>query len=105
MKSDDELDSLLRLSKPTMAIPHTFQAELWRRIAMAEDGSLGGRLSRWLRPLLSLVGTPPKRMTLCAVMVVGGLWFGRQRMDAGRDGRLAYLESVSPFMVAHRSGK
>ncbi len=37
--TDTELEGLLRQSKPTVKMPPTFQTEVWRRIAMAEEGA------------------------------------------------------------------
>lgn len=96
---------MLRQSKPTVAMPSTFQAEVWRRIAVAEEASLLSRWNRWLEPLLGWAAKPLGAAALFALMVGGGLLFGGMNKGGRSDGRVAYLESVSPFVAAHRGAK
>ena len=103
--TDSEIDALLRQSKPAVEMPPTFQAEVWRRIAVAEESSLGRKVGGWLEMLLSWVGRPLGAAALCALTVGGGLLLGGRVKPQGSDGRVAYLESVSPFVATHRSEK
>ncbi|MEN9284815.1 MAG: hypothetical protein RLZZ179_2308 [Verrucomicrobiota bacterium] len=105
MMTDTELDGLLRQSKLHVEMPPTFQAEVWRRIAMAEEASLWRRVAHWLEMPLGWVAKPLGAVALCALTVAGGLLLGGREKSRRPDGRVAYLESVSPFVVMHRSEK
>jgi hypothetical protein len=105
MMTDTELEGLLRQSKPTVKMPPTFQTEVWRRIAMAEEASLWSRVARWLEMPLGWAAKPLGAVALCALTVGGGLLLGGREKSRRPDGRVAYLESVSPFVVTQQSEK
>ena len=103
--TDAELHALLRSAKPEMEFPPSFPAEVWRRIAVAEASGVSGTWGCWVETLLGWAAKPAGVVALCAAMIGGGLWLGGQSPPEEGTGRDSYLESVSPFAVAHRSLK
>ena len=87
-----------------MPLPGAFQAEVWRRISQAQEDSLGARWARNWEALLSLLVRPAVAGTAVALMVAAGLFFGSSGQSPSQDGKLAYVESVSPFVQAHTGG-
>ena len=104
--SDNEagFDNLLRSARVNVPLPGAFQAEVWRRISQAQEDSLGARWARNWEALLSLLVRPAVAGTAVALMVAAGLFFGSSGQSPSQDGKLAYVESVSPFVQAHTGG-
>ena len=74
--SDSEFDELLRLAKVEVPLPGAFQAEVWRRIAVAQEASFGTRLSRLLEAVFDTLVRPVTASAMVIGMVSAGLWFG-----------------------------
>lgn len=98
---DSGFDRLLRSAKVEVPLPGTFQSEVWRRIAVAQESTLAGRFTRLLDSLMSGLTQPVAASAVILTMISGGLWFGSLGEDPVRDAKLAYVQSVSPFAHAH----
>jgi hypothetical protein len=95
---DERLRALLRVARPSPALPPGFQAAVWRRLEHAETASEStgatawlDRLTAWLlRPRLALAGVTVLLLIGVSMGVLRGLSVSK---DAARD---RYLASVSP---------
>jgi|GEM_PF-656602 len=101
-QDDGAFDDLLRSAKVEVPLPGIFQYEVWRRIAAAQESTLMARLARTLEPILALLSRPIAASASMVLMVSAGLWLGSLGMDPVRDGKLAYVASVSPFAQRHQ---
>lgn len=102
--SDPELDELLRSVKVRVPLPGTFQVEVWRRIAVSQEAALPVRISRWMDGFFNLLVRPTVATAAVLLMISAGAWLGSVGSDAGRDGKQAYVQSVSPFAQTHEGG-
>ena len=101
-QDDGAFDEMLRLAKVEVPLPGAFQSEVWQRIAVDQEWTLMARLVRILDPILSVLNGPIAASASVLVMVSAGLWLGSLGVYPARDGKLAYIESVSPFVQAHQ---
>lgn len=99
---DSRFDELLRSAEVKVPLPGAFQAEVWRRVAVAQESTLKARCSRVLDSLFGFIAQPVAASAMVLMMVSAGLWFGAQGASPVRDPKLAYVQSVSPF--AHQHG-
>ena len=102
IEDDGAFDEMLRLAKVEVPLPGAFQSDVWRRIAVDQESTLTARLARILDPILSLLNRPIAATASVVLMVSAGLWLGSLGAHPGRDGKLAYVESVSPFVQSHQ---
>lgn len=98
---DSEFNDLLRSAKAVPPLPGAFQAEVWRRIETAEADSFKLRMRNWVDGIHAMLVRPVAASAAVVLMVSAGLWFGAQVPESVRDPKLAYVESVSPFLQAH----
>jgi hypothetical protein len=101
-QDDGAFDELLRSAKAEVPLPGAFQSEVWQRIAVDQESTLMARLARILDPILSVLNRPIAASASVLLMVSAGLWLGSLRVYPARDGKLAYIESVSPFVQSHQ---
>lgn len=99
---DSGFDELLRSAEVTVPLPGAFQAEVWRRIAVAQETSFKARLERVLENVFGTLTRPVTASVMVLGMISAGLWFGSLGTEPVRDAKLAYVQSVSPF--AHQHG-
>ena len=100
--SDPEFDDLLRLAKAVPHLPGAFQAEVWKRIEAKDADSLTLRLTQWIESALTLLVRPMAASAAMILTISAGLWLGTQNPQSVRDPKIAYVESVSPFLQAHQ---
>jgi hypothetical protein len=101
---DSGFDELLRSAEVKVPLPGAFQAEVWRRIAVAQETSLRGRWERILEAIFGTLARPVTASVMVLGMVSAGLWFGSLGTEPVRDAKLAYIQSVSPFAHQHGEG-
>ena len=102
-QDDLGLDDLLRSAKVEVPLPGTFQAEVWRRIAVAQEATFSARLAQWTESVFGALVRPAWAAAAVAVMASTGAWLGLKGPgDTSTDGRVAYVQSVSPFAHSHR---
>lgn len=103
---DAELDALLRSATVEVPLPNSFQAEVWRRIAVKQDSAFPARFSRWLEGILRALVQPAGAAAAVAVTITAGAWLGSLETGAGKnDGKITYVQSISPFAAqAHEGG-
>jgi hypothetical protein len=99
---DGAFDEMLRSTKVEVPLPGAFQAEVWRRIAVHEDSAPLVRLTLALKPVLSLFNRPLAASASVLLTVLVGLWLGSLEAHPARDGKLDYVESISPFAQSHQ---
>ena len=100
----DELrfDELLRSAEVEVPLPGAFQSEVWRRIATAQESTFKERCSRAIEGLFGFMAQPVAASAMVLTMIGAGLWLGSVGEEPLRDGKLTYVQSVSPF--AHAVG-
>ncbi|MCB1096680.1 MAG: hypothetical protein KDN22_13970 [Verrucomicrobiae bacterium] len=96
--NDAGFDQLLRSANLEVPLPGAFQSEVWRRIAVARESTLTARLAHALESLLSSLAQPVAASVLVFATISAGLWFGARSTEPGHDAKLAYVQSVSPFV-------
>jgi hypothetical protein len=99
---DGAFDDLLRSAEVEVPLPGAFQFEVWRRIAVAQESTPMARLARIVDPIFGLLSRPLATTASVVLMISAGLWLGSLGVHPARDGKLAYVESVSPFAQSHR---
>lgn len=99
---DGAFDDLLRSAKVEVPLPGAFQFEVWRRIAVAHESTLMARLARIVDPIFGFLSRPLAASASVVLMIFAGLWLGSLGVHQARDGKLAYVESVSPFAQSHQ---
>ncbi len=99
---DPEFDDLLRLAKAVPPLPGAFQTEVWKRLEAKNADSLTFRLIQWIESALTLLVRPMAASVAVILTISAGLWLGTQNSQSVRDPKIAYVESVSPFLHAHQ---
>lgn len=96
--SDPQLSSLLRDSRPALALPPRFQQSVWRRI---EDSEAPVKTSSWLDVIANLILQPRFAVTAAAVVLLAGILAGvlEGRQMARHDAQMNYLASVVPHAI------
>lgn len=99
---DLELDKLLELAQVKM-VPHGgFQREVWLRIEVAETKGCRPRLSQIAERLFTWLALPPVALATCSLMLAAGVWSGLESGNLAPQGKMAYVQSISPFAQSHR---
>lgn len=98
---DSELDQLLRASGPAIQAPADFRRDVWLRIEASEASGRKTAWYHWIRRLLSRLALPPVALATCAVTILAGAWLGMSSDLPQTNGKVAYVQSISPF--AHSS--
>jgi hypothetical protein len=101
MSGDAGFDELLLSAEVKVPLPGAFQAEVWRRIAAAQETSFNGRWVRILDLVFGAFAKPAAASAMVLGMVSLGLWFGSLDAQPAQDAKLAYVQSVSPFAHPH----
>ncbi|MEO5715863.1 MAG: hypothetical protein ABIT37_20455 [Luteolibacter sp.] len=98
---DSEFDDLLRTTRDDVPLPLLFHQEVWQRIENAE----ADRSPEIVRfpPVMAAIARPWGAVAGVAAMVTLGLWLGAATVPEGKDAKLAYAQSISPF--AHSNDK
>jgi hypothetical protein len=99
--SGEGFDELLRSAEVKVPLPGTFHADVWRRIAAAQETSFKGRWERIFELIFGNLANPVTASTVVLGMVSLGLWFGSVGTQPAQDAKLAYVQSVSPFAHSH----
>jgi hypothetical protein len=97
LMNDSELDQLLKAAGTPAQPAAGFQRDVWFRIQAAETNGWKPRLDGILERFLGLFALPPVAIATCAVMVLGGAWFGLESGKSNPTGELSYVQSISPF--------
>jgi hypothetical protein len=99
MRTDEEIDALIRQSQAPITLKPDFSAEVWRRVALAEAAS---PRARWNDLVARVMGEFFRPVALAGsfVLAIGsGLWVGwRTHENEADQGRLVYVQSISPFV-------
>ncbi|MFN0129981.1 MAG: hypothetical protein ACKV19_25230 [Verrucomicrobiales bacterium] len=102
IQDDGAFDDWLRSAKVEVPLPGAFQSEVWRRIAVEQESTPMARLASLLDSILSALNRPVAATASVLLMVSAGLWLGSLGVPPARDGKFAYVESVSPFVPSHQ---
>jgi hypothetical protein len=95
---DIPLQTLLRESRTTPALPPRFQQNVWRRI---EDAEAPAKPASWLDTLVVLILRPRLALATVAALVLAGVLAGVQEgwQAARHDARMNYISSVAPHTL------
>lgn len=100
---DENLRRLLRLARPSPALPPGFQNAVWRRIERAEPAQETTSLAVWLDQFVAWILRPRWALATAAVVLLIGVTIGV--MDGAGASRQAaqmrYLSAVSPDSFQH----
>ena len=100
--NDSELDQLLKSMRTTVT-PHAgFQREVWLRIDAAEAVSWKPRFKGIAERFFNWLALPPVAVATCSVMFAAGIWTGLESTNPASQGKMAYVQSISPFARTHR---
>jgi hypothetical protein len=91
------VDALVRAARPEVPLPNSFQSEVWRRIAVAQENSLSVRWASWMDQLFGALAHPVTASGLTVVLAAMGFWLGTGKETPSPITKLAYVEAVSPF--------
>jgi hypothetical protein len=98
---DADFDAVLRSAKIEIPLHASFQTEVWGRIAAARDATFAARFARWVEIFSHLLERPLAATTALLMMTAGGAWLGSRAVEPEPSGKLAYVQSVSPFAHPH----
>ena len=98
---DTDFDAVLRSAKIEIPLHASFQTEVWGRIAAARDSTYAARFARWVEGFSHLLERPLAATTALLMMTAGGAWLGSRAVEPEPSGKLAYVQSVSPFAHPH----
>lgn len=101
--NDNELHVLIKQAHPRLVIPHSFQREVWMRIAIAEQQSWSAQWRQRLRHLFSWIAQPLPATVMVTTMLVTGAGLGNLTAprDASDAQRSAYIASINPMISTH----
>jgi len=100
---DSEIDNLLRSANQQISLPRSFRRKVWSRIeSSATDAP---RAVLWMDKILASLARPVGAAATVTLVGVLGFWLGVtgsiEGADEGADAKLAYVETVSPFVALH----
>ena len=98
---DADFDAALRSAKVEIPLHSSFQMEVWGRIAAARDANLAARFTRWMEGVSNHLERPMAATAALLIMTASGAWLGSRAEQSAPDGKLAYVQSVSPFAQPH----
>ena len=93
---DSEFDDLLRTAGGKVPLPDSFRQGVWHRIESAGLDSPAG--AGWLQSFVAAFTRPWTAATGLAATVAIGLWLGAATVPDAKDAKIAYAESISPFI-------
>ena len=96
-----DFDAMLRSAKVAIPLHGPFQMEVWGRIAAARDATLAARFTRWMQGFSDHFERPVAATAALLIMTAGGAWLGSRAEQSAPYGKLAYVQSVSPFAQPH----
>ncbi len=97
--NDSEFDDLLRTARDERPLPASFRQAVWHRIESAAPVSPRGLA--WFQNLLGVLVRPWGAAVGVAATVAAGLWLGAVTLPEAKDAKVAYAESISPFVHAN----
>lgn len=97
--NDSEFDDLLRTARGEVPLPGSFRQGVWHRIESATAESARGL--GWFQDLIAIFARPWAAAAGVAATVAAGLWLGAASIPEPKDAKLAYAESISPFVHAN----
>jgi hypothetical protein len=102
--NEDEMHKLIRQCSPPPQFPASFQRDVWQRIAVEEQKSLCGWLSRLISEALVGIARPANAVATVVAMfligaTLGGLSWPRPITEA--ELKAAYAVSINPVASAH----
>lgn len=100
--NDLELDQLLKETNISDLPDASFQRDVWFRIEAAESNGWKPRVNRILERFLGVFALPPVAVATCTAMIAVGAWFGLEAGNSSPAGKVAYVQSISPFAQTHR---
>ncbi len=96
--NDSEFDDLLRTARGKVPLPGSFRQGVWHRIERTAAESPRGLA--WFQGLVAVFARPWGAATGLAATVAVGLWLGAVSIPEPKDAKVAYAESISPFVHA-----
>jgi hypothetical protein len=97
--NDSEFDDLLRTARGETPLPPSFRQGVWHRIESAAAESAPGL--GWFQELIAVFARPWAAVAGVAATVAAGMWLGAASIPEAKDAKLAYAESISPFVHAN----
>ncbi len=104
LEREADFDVVLRSAQTAVPLHSSFQSEVWRRIATAQATTLSARIAQFVEAFLAGLGRPAVAAAAVLTMVTAGAWLGVRQTPSGVPGKLAYIESISPFAEPHDGG-
>ncbi len=104
MPPEADFDTVLRSAQATIPLHNSFQSEVWRRIATAQTAGPSARMAQFIEACLVWLGRPAVATAAVLTMFTTGVWLGLKETPAKVSGKLAYIESISPFAEPHDGG-
>ena len=80
-----------------MRLPASTDREVWRRIETAENVAAQCGISRSLDAFLAALLRPAFAAAMIALTASAGLWLGARVDTPAPEGKLAYVQAISPF--------
>lgn len=100
--NEHELDALIRQTQPQPEFEHSFQREVWARIAVAEQRSGAALWRQWSEALLRWLAQPAPAVAVVMTMLLIGAGLGNVTAPDSRAAlRSAYVASINPLTAAH----
>lgn len=91
---DTEFDDLLRNARGDISVPDSFRSEVWNRIAAEGQRSP----LTWIHSLVDGFVRPWSAFCGVTATVALGLLLGALSAPGSTDPKMAYAESISPFL-------
>lgn len=92
--NDTEFDDMLRKARGNVPVPDSFRSDVWNRIA--SEGQRSPML--WFRSLVDGFVRPWSAVCGVTATVAIGLLLGGLSAPRASDAKMAYAESISPFL-------
>lgn len=101
--NDHELDSLIRSTHPKPELPAAFNREVWERISVAGQDSLGVKWREFADALFLWIARPAPAVAVFAVMLATGAGLGGLSVkgSSATAQRTAYFASINPLHPGH----
>ncbi|MDI1314865.1 hypothetical protein [Prosthecobacter sp.] len=101
--NDDEIDSLIRRTHPKPDLPAAFNREVWERISIAGQDSLGAKWREFADALFLWVAKPVPAIAVVTVMLAAGAGLGGLTVSESSASaqRTAYFASINPLHPGH----
>jgi hypothetical protein len=99
MKTDEEIDALLRSSPSPMTLGDDFAQEVWRRVERVKKAPVAVNWVSQLEAVLASFFRPARLAVGFALALALGFWLGWGSEKGMESEQLAYVQSISPFKL------